>query len=539
MIRSTLSRLARGDVLERVRQPSFLVSLAVIVWLVHGMLPPETAGYRTFVLGDDYRPVYGSAWVGALVALLTGMYFLFVGFYLVKGSVDRDRRTGVGQILGATRVGRVRYLLAKAISNWLVFVTMTLVAVVVAAVMQQVLGEDRRLDVVALVMPFALMTLPVAAIVASAAVWFECVPFLRGGFGNIVWFFLLGVMLGSIGEDYRNTPPIADLPGAFTVASSAARSARAEYPAFHMDGRSFSMGVNINPKLRGKPAHKFPWPGLRWTPALVGSRLFWFAAALVFVFAGAVTFDRFDASRSWKRSLGLARRAPPSADDLGEAPPAAPIGLPRAATGLTTAAHGAAFAGLLLAELKLLLRGQTWWWYVGALGLALGALLSPVAHGRAAWLPVASFWPVFAWSALGHRERRWGVAPCVFSAPRPMRRLLAASWLAGVALALALGAPFAIRLALVHDTPALIGWVVGCGFAPALALALGVWTGSGKFFEVLYLFLWYVGPLHAVAALDYTGVTVARPASITAMFALVTAGLLGLAVAGRARQLRG
>ncbi len=73
---SVIVRLAWADVLERTRRPAFLVSLLVMTWLAHGMLPPQGAGYRTFVINELYRPAYNSAWVGALVALLTGIYFL-------------------------------------------------------------------------------------------------------------------------------------------------------------------------------------------------------------------------------------------------------------------------------------------------------------------------------------------------------------------------------------------------------------------------------------------------------------------------------
>jgi hypothetical protein len=80
--------------------------------------------------------------------------------------------------------------------------------------------------------------------------------------------------------------------------------------------------------------------------------------------------------------------------------------------------------------------------------------------------------------------------------------------------------------------------MVGALFIPTLALALGVWSGSGKLFEVAYMLLWYVGPLNQVAPLDYMGATAGSPRSGTPLVFLLCTFVLGaLALAGRKRQI--
>jgi len=49
-----------------------------------------------------------------------------------------------------------------------------------------------------------------------------------------------------------------------------------------------------------------------------------------------------------------------------------------------------------------------------------------------------------------------------------------------------------VRLLLGGNAAGLFTWLVAALFIPSLALAAGVWTGSGKLFEVLYLSLWYL-----------------------------------------------
>ena len=54
----------------------------------------------------NYRGAYNSAWVGSMMAIIASFFLSWLGFYLVKGSVMRDRETGVGQIMASTPLTR-------------------------------------------------------------------------------------------------------------------------------------------------------------------------------------------------------------------------------------------------------------------------------------------------------------------------------------------------------------------------------------------------------------------------------------------------
>jgi hypothetical protein len=43
-----------------------------------------------------------------------------VGFFVIKNAVERDRRTGVGQILATTPISKLQYTLGKTLSNFAV-----------------------------------------------------------------------------------------------------------------------------------------------------------------------------------------------------------------------------------------------------------------------------------------------------------------------------------------------------------------------------------------------------------------------------------
>ncbi len=137
---------------------------------------------------------------------------------------------------------------------------------------------------------------------------------------------------------------------------------------------------------------------------------------------------------------------------------------------------------------------------------------------------------------MGSREARFGADQLVFSAPHPLSRQLPLVWLAGVIVTLVTGGGVAGNLILAGVWMHLLAWGTAVLFIPALALALGVWSGSNKLFEVVYMVWWYAGPLNRVSYLDFmeTGEQVGVERLL--VYWIGTALLLGLAVLGRRHQ---
>ncbi len=530
-----LWRLAWPDFLERARRPGLVVSLLVMVWLTNGMLPPAIAGYRTYVMHDRFRPEYGPEWVGTLVGILTGLYFLIFGFYLVRGSIERDRRTGVGPILAAARVSRRRYLASKALSHLMVFVSMLLVAFVVALVAQRLLGENRRFDPLATALPLFAIALPVAAFVSAGAVLFECVPWLAGGGGNVAWFFAsMGLLVSGLLGTHANASGSHDLLAIPSVMRETSVRLHALHPEIPVDFNQLSLGVDVSSRWRGVAQETFPWRGLRWDAGALASRALWLAAAAGLVALAALAFDRFE--RPARAGAGRASR--PWAWFARTRPAAVAARRTTSVAALAPATRGLGFTGLVRAELALLLHGQSPWWYAVAGGLVIATVFAPFDVVRFGLLPVLSVWPLLFLGALGARDRRDGTEPLVFSVARPVARPLAAGALAGMLLYLALGAASLLRFAVTGHPDWAAGWMLGSLLVPALALALGTWTGGTRFFEVLLLFAWYVGPMHRLAGLDYTGVTAPRSPQLWTLALALTAALLAAAWIGRARLVR-
>jgi hypothetical protein len=206
---------------------------------------------------------------------------------------------------------------------------------------------------------------------------------------------------------------------------------------------------------------------------------------------------------------------------------------------LTRAKSRFRFGAVLVAEVRLMLKGQRWWWYIIAAGLtvASGAVVS--REGRGILLAFAWIWPMLLWSSMGMRESRDQTSQILFSAPHPLARQLSAIWLAGFAVALLSGSGFGVRLLVSGDIRGLQAWFIGALFIPTFALALGVWSGGSKLFEILYVLLWYLGPMHSIAQLDFMSAAPLTAKTRYPMFYLALTVVLALAaVAGRKRQLQ-
>jgi hypothetical protein len=545
-----LGALAVADFLERTRRPGYLVTLAAAVLLGYLALPPASSRWVVMNAGG-YRGVYNSAWAGTVTALAGALWLMGAGFYVVRSAIERDRQTGVGQILAATPLRNAGYLAGKFLSNLMVLASMAAVLAVTALAMQLARGESRSVGLGALLLPYALFTLPVLVLTAAAAVLAETIPGLRGGLGNIGWFFVWMVFAISGGG----------VPLGFGPARTSMRLAMA---AQHLRPAEFSVGFT----QVEHPLQAFAWPGLAPSGGFVAARLVVIAVGCCLAIGPAAWFGRFDPARDRGWPRGRARGRGRAA--LGEAPAPDPVpqpsmnvalgrmelphihihrrpaAVPGVAAPFAGPAAGAApavpavpavyrplprtgagprraFGRLLAGEVRILVQGTSRWWWLAAAavnvaGLAVPAsLVKPAGASTALLLSAAWIWPVLIWSRLGTQRRENGLETLLGSYPAACRQL-AAEWAAGLVLTAFVGLGPLLRMALAADGPRVTAWLAGALFIPALALLLGTATRTHRTFQVLYVLLWYAA-VNQVAAADYMGTVLAagRPAGPSAL----------------------
>jgi hypothetical protein len=510
--------LARADFLERVRRYSFLVMLGLAALL----------GYQTAVgnvrlqLGE-YRGEFNSAWVGGMMSIIATFFIGWFGFYLVKGSVARDRETGVGQIMATTPMTRPLYTLGKWISNFAVLMLMVVILAIFGIVIQFLSGENMQVNLGAYLLPFLFIVMPLMALVAAVAVLFEAIPFLSGGFGNVVYFFgFISILPFIMERDFINTNPAIEPMGLALLKADMAEEVLKAFPAYD---NSFMLGGMDTPIIG-----TFTWTGIEWTPAIIATRFAFIGLAILLTLLAAIFFDRFDPSRSKPRRIkSIASDSAPTPASTSQALPTLRL------TPLNVAANGFSFSSVLFAELKLLLKGQRWWWYVAAAGLIIACFANPSATTREIVLPMAWIWPILIWSAIGNREIHNNVQQLTFSSASPLWRQLPAQWIAGFIVTLLMSVGAILRYTVDGDTIGLLALLSGAFFIPSLALASGVWSGTSKLFEILYMVIWYLGPLNKVPGLDFIG---SHSNGYPQFFIPFSIALIVFAFFGRARQLR-
>ena len=544
-----LYHLMLADFLERVRGYGFMWMLLFTVFITYLFIPALDAFQIAGLQLGGYRAVYSSAWIGSMTTLLLGEFFLIFAFFLLKGTIERDRKTGVGQIIAATPVSRPVYMLGKWLSNVAVIGAMVAIIIVSAAVLQLMRGEELSLNVWLLSAPFLIVLLPALVVIAAVAVWFDSLNLLRGGLGNVIFFFLV----------YPILYLLFDLPGNSIIYPSIYSACSAQFSGCNLT-RQIDIGM---PPLLGLPA--FHYAGVAWTAGVLLGRLALVLVGAVIVVLAARFFHRFDPAKSERNLIGnwftqIKQMVLAFITVQDEGPAQAEVPEPVSAErahltpllGESRSSPGwlRQYAQLFLAELRLTLKGVNRFWFLIALvligaplfasSLTLGnSQLGPAEVAQVIFLPLAWIWPLTLWSNLGAREARHRAEQIVFSASHPLRRQLPVTWLVGVSIALVMAGGVLARLVSAGLWVNLVAVGIGALFPPTLALAMGCWSGGSKLFEGLYLFIWYLSSVHGVPYLDFMGrIPRALNWGMPWVYAGLTVLLIGAAVVGRQRQIK-
>jgi len=487
-----LLSMVKADFLERTRQSGFLITLCLIIYLGYAV----NVG-QILVKLENYRGIYNSAWVGGLMSLVITFFLGIAGFYLVKNSINRDERTGVGQIIATTPTSKAKYLLGKWLSNLAVLSALVGILALAALFMQLIQSESEQIQIWTLISPFLLIALPMMSMVAAFAVLFESISWLRGGFGNLVYMVLfLAIFTAGI---LLNQYPWLDMTGTNLIGTSMKDAVKAIDPAYSGD---FVLAMISDQALQ-----TFVWSGVQWSGLLVLQRLLWVVVSIGLVLAGVPFFKRFNPYQRFSKNKKSLTDAPDEAvEKIIRAENRTEV---RLSTLPGPRLFKANFLNLIWLEFLLLVKGIKWYWLAGAAALWIGCLTASNEGIRKFWYMVVSLLPVLVYAQMGQRDARYHTEQLINQAAFAKVRSFAASWIAGIFLALITSCCILISRLLYGDPMMFVQWGLAVLFVPTLALTLGVWSRSSKLFEVVYPILWYLGPFNkenGLAILDYLGI---------------------------------
>jgi hypothetical protein len=519
-----------AEVKTRLRSPATLVALLLVfagsvLWIPD---PRGNASSLSWRLADgrEQAPVYNSAYIGFAASALACIAVTLVGFYLVAGSVRRDRESGVGAILAATPLSRAAYLAGKFAAHC-AYLSVVLGLALLAALTAWFRFGVGPFSPSDFFLPFLLLSMPAVAVTASFAVLFDVAPGLSGRGGYVVWFFVFSLVLVALpmlmaGADEKGVLrrwPVLDPAGLATQAALARQSVPGAV--------GFSTGLEI----RDTPFTRVPWNGIAISPRVVAVRALNLLLAVTPLGLAVVLFDRFDPARRRRRARkpGLASRL---ADRFRRRPPVATSEATAvamsSAVALSPVAARPSAGRATLAEARLIWDAASFlkWPLLGS------AILAGFLPGNGA---AAVFFlllvPIV--SEVAAREVLAGTSALVFSQPGVPASAVLWKFAAVAVFLSALGAPLVIRVFIASPVRGLAA-AAGILFVAGAAVGLGSLTAGGKLFSGVYLALWYFA-LNNLPQADFAGVLGKAPVPLYSVVYLSIALALVSAAAVRAR----
>lgn len=482
--------IVKADYLQRTRSYGFLVTLAATIYVAYLFVPPVTAPYTTLNV-TGYRAAFNSAWVGYVSAMMSTVMLSLYGFLLVNSGIKKDIDTGVGLIIATTSISNLRYLFSKFLSNFLVLLSIAGCTFLTSMVMFFLRGSGYPFVFSNFLLPYLVYALPALFVVAAIAIAAEVFLGKRSILQFIVYFFLMGIVMGNI----QNLP---------------AGSATAWLDPFGLSGLTTSVKHHINTEFNEnikqvsfgfifsnpKPFKSFVWEGMSWDGIFLFSRLLWMLFAIGLVYCSAFFFHRFD----FNPRAGKKKKPTGSLASVKTGPFAA--GMRR--TEMPPLITDYSILPFFKTELLLLVRkGSKWFWLLIA-ALWLSMFFAPLTIAHAYLLPVLWFLQVSRWSDLATKEQTSRVHYFCYASYRPLLRMLPAQMLAGIFLAILLALPLLLRYLLVADAYTILLILNGAVLIILSAVCLGILSGGSKLYEILFFMLTYC-VVNKIPLADYLG----------------------------------
>ncbi|GEM46595.1 hypothetical protein [Deinococcus cellulosilyticus] len=454
-------RLASADLKDRLRSPHMILALLVMVILTGYYLPDSQATYVTLTTMNT-RGIYNSAWVGVVVAILGSMLFILPGFYLVKNALDRDHRLGLWQLTLSSPIQKFTYLCSKAFSNFALLSFLTLIVAITALPLQLFRGEATGIDAAQLFLPTLFITLPSMFLVSCLAVFFEAARGLRGGAGNLVFFFLWTALV---------IPSLAitsDFPDPLGVAAVLKDILYGISNQPNLQEVNIGVADNLN-------IHTFTWTGFDWTPAYLLGRLGWMLAGILLLGWGAALYQV--PHKTQHRTVSAVQKL---VKDLRPMP---------------------AWLNVLRLELRIALKGIPPVLMVLAAALWAAGFVFPEVM-----LPLLLIAPVLVLSRLGSSAHAHQLTGVLFTTLNG-EKLLFSKWCTAFLIGAALCSSVFLRLLLTGQVLEALAVLTAVLFTATLAVALGAISQNHTLFEVFYFVLWYLGAFNHWGVLDFTAVS--------------------------------
>lgn len=506
----------KGDYLQRSRSYAFLITLAITIYAAYHFVPAPDENYTTLII-TGYKGVYNSAWAGHISVLMTTIILALFGFFLVNGAIKKDIDTEVGLIVAASPISNMRYLLIKFVSNLLILLTISALAIIVAMLVFLIKKSGYPFLIKDFLLPYIFTIIPAMTVVAGFAILGEV--FLRGKgiLQGILYFFIFTTLI-TINMGSTSSSAITDVFGINEIISSITNQIDTQ---FHERIKDIALGYTITETASYKT---FVWNGVSWSFDYLTSRAVWIGMILISVCISSFSFHRFDF-----KTLKI-RRLPifpvPAKTNYSK--------IEKIALPAIIPAYG--ILPLIKIELLLMIRKDPKILNILSFALWVSLLFVPLTTAHVILLPVLFFLQVNKLSDLATKEKAYRLHYLTYAAYKPLQRVLSAQILAAFSLLIALAFPVILRLIIGSSYLNVIQVVNGTLLIAILSISIGIISDGKKLFEVFFFLLTYC-VLKRISAVDYLG-GIPHPDYLGKMLSIfiINISLLVACVMFRARQ---
>jgi hypothetical protein len=484
----SFTSIIKADYLQRTRSNIFLVTLIVSIYVAYSFVPGAGATYSTVRIGN-FVGFSNAAWIGHVTAIMASTFMWFIGFFIINNGIRRDEESGIGQIIAATSISNYLYLLAKALSSFMVLLTITIVIILMALGLIIIRGSEYHFNVLQFILPYLCATIPSLFFLSAFAVFFEIVFGKRTNLSNISFFFLFSAYIGYIFEFSDHRVQWIDVLGVKHLLSEIAGIVNGGISNIH---QNIALGYNFAAK---REIHYFLFEGTHFNLSYLACRLFWVSMAFVLLWISSKMFRRFDT-----KPLRLPSLQSQNHIQDEQVHPVSEITL----SSLPKVSSTFSIAPLIKAEIIMLLRkGPLWFWLVN-LGLFISLFFIQLGKAHQIALPIIWFLQINRWADISTKEKFYGTSSYVYGSLKPLGRLLTAQMLAGTLTALAFAFPVLLRYSLTGEFAFLPGIVLGAMILIGFSICSGIITGGKRFFEILFFMLTYA-VIENIPQADYFG----------------------------------
>jgi hypothetical protein len=507
----TVRTLALLEARVRLRRLSTLVTLFAVV-AVSWLMISDPADGRTLIAVRGARVLYTSSALALGSTAMATLLLALAGFYLLRGRVAEDLRSGTGAVIGASRNGGMPFVVGRWCGGVL-YLTALVGAFMATVLLCHLVRGDGPIEPLVYLQTSTLVLGPMILFTASCATLFDAWAPLMGKVGDLLYFFVWVAQMGMLPAATEGGMP-HPIPLDFTGTSAVIAALAA-----HVDiSNSLMLGI------ADFQADKAPLvlPTWLWTWQLGAARCLTALLGLIPLLLALPLFHRFSPDRV-KPGKARARRSPLAVVD-GWLRPLARLADPL--FGLAARVPGV--AGQALADVALTLAAAP-----SALALLLAVQLPALVLRVDALAPFTlacvAYWGVLV-SGVSTRDGDAALAAMGAAVTGGAARRYWRQFVASLVLGLMFTGVAALHLAAADPLRA---FALLCGvFAlAAFASLLGRTSGTARTFLALFLFALYVSVnVSRGAWADIVGFH----GNATAASSLAWAGLGVLAVLGGA-----